>query len=201
MGRISHERWIQAQEAEIVESWDHRPEISFDGFSKVFMYLGVDPKTSFKDQTIVEVAAGSVPALMMVEGAKRRVAIEPLMACDKWKKQKETCLATGVEIVAEAYEYVDIDTNVGVDETWLFNALEHVIDPVEQMKKAMETSQRVRLFEATNSLPPSIAHPHSITKDLIESVMGEFGQVYIGGSIEENFHQSDCYYGTWERNV
>ena len=76
-----------------------------------------------------------------------------------------------------------------------------MIDPVEQMKKAMETSQRVRLFEATNGLPPSTAHPHTITKELIESVMGEFGQVYIGGSIKENFHQSDCYYGTWERNV
>ena len=201
MGRITHERWLQAQAAELVEYWDHRPEISFDGFSKVFMYLGVDPKTSFKGQTIVEVASGSVPALMMVEGAKRKVAIEPLMDSEKWKPQREACEAAGVEIVADAYEYVDIDASVGVDETWLFNALEHVIDPAEQMKTAMETSQRVRLFEATNGLPPSTAHPHTITKELIESVMGEFGQVYIGGSIKENFHQADCYYGTWERNV
>jgi hypothetical protein len=201
MGRITHERWIQAQEAELKEYWDHRPEVSFDGFSKVFMLLGVDPKVDFKDKTIVEVAAGSVPAVMMVEGAKRRVAVEPLMATELWKPQRVACEATGVEIVADAYEYVDIDPSVGVDETWLFNAMEHVIDPVEQMKKAMETSQVVRVFEATNGLPPSTAHPHTITKELITSVMGDFGEVYIGGTIKENFHQSDCYYGTWTRNV
>lgn len=201
MGRITHERWIQAQQAELKEYWDHRPEVSFDGFSKVFMLLGVDPKVDFKDKTIVEVAAGSVPAVMMVEGAKRRVAVEPLMATELWKPQREACEATGVEIVADAYEYVDIDASVGVDETWLFNAIEHVIDPVEQMKKAMETSQVVRVFEATNGLPPSTAHPHTITKELITSVMGDFGEVYIGGTIKENFHQSDCYYGTWTRNV
>ena len=201
MGRITHERWIQAQEAELKEYWDHRPEVSFDGFSKVFMLLGVDPKVDFKDKTIVEVAAGSVPALMMVEGAKRRVAVEPLMSTDLWKPQREACEAAGVEVVADAYEYVDIDASVGVDETWLFNAMEHVIDPVEQMKKAMETSQVVRMFEATNGLPPSTAHPHTITKELITSVMGDFGEVYIGGTIKENFHQSDCYYGTWTRNV
>ncbi len=191
MGRITHERWIKAQEAELREYWDHRPEISFDGFSKVFMLLGVDPKVDFKDKTIVEVAAGSVPALMMVEGAKRRVAVEPLMATKLWKPQREACEASGVEIVADAYEYVEIDTTVGVDETWLFNSIEHVIDPVEQMKKAMETSQVVRMFEATNGLPPSTSHPHTITKELITSVMGDFGQVYIGGTIKENILTAD----------
>ena len=65
---IDRERWEMAQDAEFIECWDHRPEISWGGFANVFRYLGVDPKTSFKDKVLVEVAAGSVPALMMVEG-------------------------------------------------------------------------------------------------------------------------------------
>jgi len=198
MSEISYERWQQAQDAEFEEYHDHRVSTAFGGFENVFKYLGVDPKTDFNDKVIVEVAAGSVPALMMVEGAKRRVAIEPLM--DRWVKQKEACEAAGVEVVAAPYEHIDIDEEV--DETWLFNCLQHVISPEDQLKKAMETSKVVRIFEPIGwgngqPLTANAAHPHIITKELYTSIMGDFGQVYKGGEVTENFHQADCYYGTW----
>lgn len=195
--RVSHDRWVQAQEAEFREYRDHSVEAAEDRFGKTFALLGLDPKKDFKGKVIVEVAAGSVPGLTFVKGAKRRIAIEPLM--DRWVEQKKAAEAAGIEVISEAYEYLDIDEEI--DETWFFNCIEHVIDPVEQLKKAMETSKVIRLFEATNGLPPSEAHPHTITKDLITEVMGDFGQVYVGGSVyKSNFHQSDCYYGTWVRD-
>ena len=194
---ISYERWQQAQEAEFKEYWDHRVSIAFGGFENVFNYLGVDPKNDLKDKVIVEVASGSVPALMMVEGAKRRVAIEPLM--DKWQKQKETCEAAGVEVVAAPYEHIDIEEEV--DETWLFNCLQHVISPEGQLKKAMETSKVVRVFEPIgwgngHPLTANTAHPHIITKETFTSVMGDFGKTYNGREVA-HFHEADCYYGTW----
>ena len=197
MSAVSHERWLQAQAAEFEEYRDHNIQHSQDRFGKTFELLGVDPKVDFKDKVIVEVAAGSVPGVLMAEGAKRRIAIEPLMA--KWHDQRKYCEEQGVEVIAEAYEYLDIEE--GVDETWFFNCIEHVIDPVEQLQKAMATSKVVRVFEATNGLAPSVAHPHTITKELITDVMGDFGQVYVGGSVyKTNFHQSDCYYGTWVKD-
>lgn len=189
---IERERWERAQDAEYKEYWDHRQEISWGGFANVFRYLGVDPKTSFKDKVLVEVAAGSVPALMMVEGAKRRVAIEPLMA--RWDEQRKNCEASGVEVVAAPYEEIDISEEI--DETWLFNCIEHVINPEEQMQKAMDTSKIVRMFEPIINTT-SLAHPHPITKERIIASMGDFGQIYKGGEVEENFHQANCYYGTW----
>ena len=192
MSGVTYERWQQAQEAEFKEYWDHRQWVSFGGFKNVFHFLGVDPKVDFKDKVLVEVAAGSVPALMMVEGAQRRVAIEPLM--ERWEDQRKDCEASGVEIVAAPYEHVDIEEEV--DETWLFNCIEHVIDPEAQMKKAMETSKVVRMFEPIINMT-STAHPHAFTKERIIQTMGDFGQIYVGGTVKENFHQADCYYGTW----
>jgi hypothetical protein len=194
--RVSHERWLAAQDAEFREYRDHSVESAEDRFMKTFKILGVNPKEDFKDKVIVEVAAGSVPALTFVE-AKRKIAIEPLM--EKWVEQRKAAEAAGIEVVCEAYEYLDIELDI--DETWFFNCIEHVIDPVEQLQTAMKTSKVVRLFEATNGLPPSTAHPHTITKDLITEVMGDFGKIYKGGSrYKKNFHQSDCYYGTWVRD-
>ena len=196
MSEISFERWKEAQNAELSEYNDHSVSASEDRFSKTFTLLGVDPKIDFKDKVIVEVAAGSVPGLLMVEGAKRRIAVEPLM--EKWTEQRAAAEEAGLEIVAEPYEMTDLGQ---VDETWFFNCIEHVISPEKQLRKAMETSKIIRLFEATNGRAPSTAHPHTITKELITDIMGEFGQVYKGGSVyKENFHQSDCYYGTWVRD-
>ena len=196
MSEISFERWKEAQDAELSENNDHSVPASEDRFSKTFTLLGVDPKIDFKDKVIVEVASGSVPGLLMVEGAKRRIAVEPLM--ERWTEQRAAAEEAGLEIVAEPYEMTDLGQ---VDETWFFNCIEHVISPEKQLRKAMETSKIIRLFEATNGRAPSKAHPHTITKELITDIMGEFGQVYKGGSVyKENFHQSDCYYGTWVRD-
>lgn len=196
MSEISFERWKEAQDAELSEYKDHSVPASEGRFSKTFTLLGVDPKIDFKDKVIVEVASGSVPGLLMVEGAKRRIAVEPLM--ERWTEQRAAAEEAGLEIVAEPYEMTDLGQ---VDETWFFNCIEHVISPEKQLRKAMETSKIIRLFEATNGRAPSKAHPHTITKELITDIMGEFGQVYKGGSVyKENFHQSDCYYGTWVRD-
>ena len=47
-------------------------------------------------------------------------------------------------------------------------------------------------------MPTNQAHPHSITKDTIADVMGDFGFVYEANS-REKFHQAECYYGTWTK--
>jgi hypothetical protein len=113
---------------------------------------------------------------------------------DTWPEQyKKRCIDSKLEIVTKPYE----ESEVGqVDETWFFNVLQHVIDPEAQLKKAMETSKVVRVFEPIN-YPIEKAHPHLLTKELFTDIFGEdFGTFYRGGTIP-NFHSADCYYGTW----
>ena len=99
----------------------------------------------------------------------------------------------GVEIVVAAYEDLDIDEQV--DETWFFNVVQHVLDPKEQLELAKKTSKVVRVFESIGSVTDT-AHPHYITKETFTDVLGDFGQIYKGGT-EPGFHGADCYYGNW----
>lgn len=200
---ITRERWELAQQAEIAElneSTDPGEAAYAHAVAVTFELLGADLKKDFKDKVIVEVGAGFYPALLWAENTKRSVAIDPLF--NQWpKKYADRCESAGIEMISNAYEDLDIEEEV--DETWFFNCFQHVISPEQQMEKAMMTSKVVRIFEPIGwgngvAMPTNQAHPHSITKDTIADVMGDFGFIYEANS-RERFHQAECYYGTWTK--
>ena len=133
------------------------------------------------------------PILLHTKGNfKRGIIIEPLI--DRWPSEiRKDYEDIGVEIVVAAYEDLEIEDEV--DETWFFNVVQHVFDPKEQLELASKTSKVIRVFESICSVT-DIAHPHYITEETFTDVLGDFGQIYKGGS-EPGFHGADCYYGTW----
>lgn len=193
--KITKERWNQAQIAEyyeLNENTDPGENAYAYAVKATFDLLDLNPKVDLKDKVVVEVGTGFYPALLWAEGLKKSIAVDPLF--NNWPAHyKKKCIDCGIEIVTDPYEEYEVGE---VDETWFFNVLQHVISPEVQLKKAMETSKVVRVFEPIN-YPEELAHPHVLTEELFTSILGEnFGTKYVGGSIE-NFHTSDCYYGTW----
>jgi 2-polyprenyl-3-methyl-5-hydroxy-6-metoxy-1,4-benzoquinol methylase len=85
-----------------------------------------------------------------------------------------------------------------VDEAWLFNVLEHVIDPTEIINLCKKNCKIIRFFEPDGHGGKDAAHPHCITFDYLESQFGE-GCVkrYVGGTVKKNFHGANCSYGVW----
>ena len=60
-------------------------------------------------------------------------------------------LCPGVEVVAAPYEEIDISEEI--DETWFFNCIEHVIDPVlllSELKKTLKKSNSVIRIKVPN---------------------------------------------------
>lgn len=191
--KIDLDRWKYAQKYECDEhARDLRKEAYFPAALILADFMCLNLKSDFKDKTIVEVGAGPRGMLLLTEGNfKRGIVVEPLI--DGWPAEiRETYESIGVEIITEAYENVEIDN---VDETWFFNVLQHVISPEEQLKKAKKNSKIIRVFEPINH-PTNEMHPHMLTINTFTDILGEFGQVYPGGS-RQHFHGSDCYYGTW----
>lgn len=196
--KVTKERWAKAQDDEIKQQQvgilDYKLfcNTSFRGFSIKADIMGIDFKTNFKDKTIIEVGAGLCGAVLMCEfNFKRAVAVEPLMnkfPSEVMKHYKEN----NIEVIVNAYEWEDLGY---FDETWLFNVLQHVICPEDVLKKASKTSDVIRVFEPIG-WPVDLAHPHLINKSTFTTVLGDFGQIFKGGSIP-NFHAADCYYGTW----
>jgi len=191
--RIDMERWDLAQTTE----FSHHQDLSREAYSHasecIAKYLEFNYKEDFKDKVIVEVGSGPRGSILLTEGNfKRGIIIEPLI--DRWPAEiLQDYEAIGVEIIAAPYEDLEIDEQV--DETWFFNVIQHVLDPKEQLELAKKTSKVIRVFESIGSVTDA-AHPHFITEETFTGVLGNFGQIYEGGS-EPGFHGADCYYGTW----
>ena len=191
--RIELERWQAAQTEEFSHHQDLRIEAYITATNVIAKYFDIDYKKDFKDKVIVQVGAGPSGSILSTEGNfKRGIVREPLI--DRWPSNiREDYEKVGIEIIAAPYEDLDIDEQV--DETWFFNVVQHVLDPKEQLELAKKTSKVVRVFESIGRVTDT-AHPHYITKETFTDVLGDFGQIYKGGT-EPGFHGADCYYGNW----
>ena len=193
MSRITLDRWEAAQTAEFSHHQDLRLEAYITATNVIAKYLKIDYKKDFKDKVIVQVGAGPRGSILSTEGAfKRGIVIEPLI--DRWPTNiREDYEKVNIEIIGAAYEDLEIDEQV--DETWFFNVVQHVFDPKEQLELAKKTSKVIRVFEPIGT-GTDTAHPHYITKETFTDVLGNFGQIFEGGT-EQGFFSCDCYYGTW----
>ena len=193
MSRIELERWQNAQTAEFSHHQDLRREAYITATNVIAKYLDINYENDFTDKVIVQVGAGPRGSILSTNGNfKRGVVIEPLI--DRWPSEiREDYEKDGIEIVDQPYENLEIDEPV--DETWFFNVVQHVFDPKEQLELAKKTSKVIRIFEPIGT-GTDVAHPHYITKETFTDVLGDFGQIFEGGT-EEGFFSCDCYYGTW----
>ena len=193
MSRIELERWQNAQTAEFSHHQDLRREAYITATNVIAKYLDINYENDFNDKVIVQVGAGPRGSILSTNGNfKRGVVIEPLI--DRWPSEiREDYEKDGIEIVDQPYENLEIDEPV--DETWFFNVVQHVFDPKEQLELAKKTSKVIRIFEPIGT-GTDVAHPHYITKETFTDVLGDFGQIFEGGT-EEGFFSCDCYYGTW----
>ena len=191
--RIELERWQAAQTEEFSHHQDLRIEAYITATNVIAKYFGIDYKKDFKDKVIVQVGAGPRVSILSTEGNfKRGLIVEPLI--DRWPSNiREDYEKVGIEIIAAPYEDLDIDEQV--DETWFFNVVQHVFDPKEQLELAKKTSKVIRVFEPIGT-GTDVAHPHYITEETFTDVLGNFGQIFKGGT-EDGFFSCDCYYGTW----
>ena len=191
--RIELDRWQAAQTAEFGHHQDLRREAYITATNVIAKYIGFNYETDFRDKVVVQVGAGPRGSILSTNGNfKRGVVIEPLI--DRWPADiREDYEKIGIEIVSDPYENLDIELDI--DETWFFNVVQHVFDPKEQLELAKKTSKVIRVFEPIGT-GTDVAHPHYITKETFTDVLGDFGQIFEGGT-EDGFFSCDCYYGTW----
>lgn len=86
---------------------------------------------------------------------------------------------------------------IGYHEAWILNCLQHVEDPVAILENAKGLAPVVRLFEWVG-YEPCAGHPHTITAEMVDGVLGERVQGAAREWIEENGAQGWATYGVWE---
>lgn len=185
---ITKERWEQAQKGERMMHLMTK-EDGLIHYSKSygwnFHYLGINQNQDGK--TIVEIGCADFPALHFCINFTG-VVIEPMQS----KILEEICQEDGIKLIKESVE----DTKIpDCDEIWIFNVMQHIIDPDLFVEKCKAAAKVIRYFEPVD-YPVSIYHPHSFTKD---DFIGYFGEAVVYNDSHPAFHDGNCVYGIWKK--
>ncbi len=195
MAIITQERWLEAQKAER-EFHDNEPVIEgifhyLSSYRQYFSYLGLD-MFDLKNKSIMEIGCADYPALAYCENYSNGVIIEPMPS----QILRTLIKGKNIDVYAQTVESAELPK---VDEVWIFNVMQHIIDPELFIEKIKGCSKIIRFFEPINT-DYNICHPQSYTLDYFKSHFGNCVLHYPKNDNAINFHTWECAYGIFENN-
>lgn len=193
---ISMERWKEAQIAERAQHTMNYMEgllhysNSYKHYFR-FVALGND----LGGLNVIEVGPADFPALNECSGDGTRIIVEPMPS----EHLERICKEKGIQLVTTPFEKLNLQVGEprpsGITEVWLFNVMQHVIDPDKFIEQAKSIADRIRFFEPIDQ-PITEYHPHTYSLADYQKYFGDSVQLYAGGTIP-GFHEADCAYGVW----
>jgi hypothetical protein len=127
-----------------------------------FMGLNADTNvfsinvTASDPLSILDMGGGPASMLLKTHPLRRGVVWDPIAFPD-WVRLRYA--DRNIELVTKNGE--DLDQH-GFDEVWIYNCLQHTIDPETIVKKCMRAAKVIRIFEWIN-IEPYLGHPHKLT--------------------------------------
>ncbi len=161
--------WEIAQKHE--KEWWGNCQNTFGEEMKQFVYaplMGISTMTyhdspyNFQSQgKILDIGGGPASMLLKTPGVQG-VVVDP---CDFPQWVKDRYQQAGITLLQQAAEsYIPLPENKGYDEVWIYNCLQHVIDPSFIIKNAKMLGKCIRIFEWID-YPTNEMHPHILTED------------------------------------
>ncbi len=209
---ISMDRWHEAQRAER----EFHDKMSFEqgrahyanSNKHYFFMLDIDP-LQILGKKIMEVGPADFPALTYTLGFAHGIIVEPmpsenlrrsireysaLVEREFYEDPKFTIIQKPMEEVGDATE----DSIIApIDEIWLLNVVQHVIDPNLFIQKAKALAPVIRFFEPILT-EIEVYHPHTFDMDYFRQQFGDCTRHFPGG-VFPGFHSAECAYGIWRR--
>ena len=188
MKAVTKERWLEAQTAErTFHAQDYCA--GFEHYNQVyrytFSYLSMDTNQHGKE--IIEIGPADFPALAYCTNYKGAI-IEPLPS----SLLESFCKENRVLLIKQPVENIELHE---CDEVWIFNVLQHVIDPELLVEKCKSAAKKIRYFEPVD-YPTSIHHPHTFSQ---EDFANLFGEARRYTERLDKYFDADCCYGTWKK--
>lgn len=158
--------------------------------TKQFVYARLMGLASFDagGKRILDIGGGPVSMMLKMKNLKEGKVVDPLRYPD-WTVERYKAKNIAVEVISGE----DID-ETGFDEAWIYNCLQHVVDPELVIKNARRAAPVLRIFEWID-VQPYIGHPHLLTETGLNEWLGRSGK-----TIELN--ESGCigraFYGCFE---
>ena len=128
---------------------------------------------------ILDIGGGPVSMLLKCHGLKQGVVVDPIAYPDWVKQRYEAANIRYIQMNAE-----DISGS-GFDEVWMYNVLQHCVDPERIIANAKRSAPVFRVFEWLD-FPPHAGHPHMLTQEAMDRWIGGTGHV-------EYLNKEGCY--------
>ena len=161
---------------EFEKNWWGSCTNTFGEDSKHYIYathmgLGIDWQyfTGAQGKKILDIGGGPTSMLLKTSQIKSGKVVDQSLYPPR-PKPRHTPESIEVE-VKPGEEVNEID----FDEVWIYNCLQHVIDPQLIIENAKRAAPVLRIFEWIN-IPPHEGHPHELTKSKLDEWIGQQGQ-------------------------
>lgn len=189
-----HQSWEESWHGDCINSyWEETKQIVYA--KRMGLEATTDngkyPVYDLKGNSIADIGGGPYSILLKAINLGKSVVIDP---CDypAWTTHRYITKGIKVEkMPAEDYKSAKV-----FDEVWIYNCLQHTIDPEKIINNAKAISKIIRIYEwIDNGI--SIGHPHDLKEDLLNKWLGGVGKV-------EKMNESGChgkaYYGIFKGN-
>lgn len=139
--------------SELQKQYVYAREMGLESFADVYGDFDLQGKS------ILDVGGGPWSILLRSYNYSRAVVADPLAVPPSVLRRYKNY---GIDFQSTPGE--KLDTNDHFDEVWIYNVLQHVIDPAEIIKRIQNLATRVRIFEWVY-IPTDTCHPHLLTPE------------------------------------
>jgi len=189
--KISNETWQQAQineRKQHVDPFEKGQSSYFHAYQQYFQHIGLF--FNLEGKSIIEIGPADHPALGFCKNYSKSYVIEPMPSSHLARILSDK----NIELIkkpAENYKFPK------VNEVWLFNVLQHVIDPDVIIEKSKEAADIIRFFEPIN-MGRDKCHLHSFNAKYFKDYFGDCVKIYPYNPSAVGFHTHECAYGVFE---
>lgn len=142
------------------------------------------------NQKILDIGGGPVSMLLKTVNLGEGTVVDPceypLWVVARYKEANINYYRLPAEGLPEMKEKFD--------EVWIYNCLQHTIDPEKIVKNAKQVGKLIRLFEWIDH-PTNAMHPHMLTEENLNKWLGAKGNVE---DIDEQGCVGKCYSGVFK---
>jgi hypothetical protein len=150
-------------------------------------WMGKWPCYDLNQYSVLDLGGGPTSMLLKTRNGSTRTVVDP---CHYPSWVADRYEAAGIDYVVQEAEAFG---GAKHSECWIYNVLQHVVDPERVVATAKAHSYRVRIFEWVET-ETNVGHPHSLHADELNEWLGGVGTV---GQINENGAYGLCYYGVF----
>jgi len=139
------------------------------------------------NKSVLDIGGGPTSMMLKVKDLKKGKVVDPIQY-PNWTMMRY--LAKNIEVDIKPGEEV---FEKSWDEVWIYNCMQHAIDPGKIIANAKAAAPILRLFEWID-VPAHDGHPHELTENSLNEWIGQKGNVI---QLAESGCYGKAYYGVF----